>query len=104
MAVFELLRPHPFSLPLCTMRTQYDADDVSRAISALADQIAASFSAQKPLGIVGIRTRGEVLARRLTTLRKAPGFAQIERGILDIPLYRDDLSETDPKPLVRPTA
>jgi len=86
------------------MRTQYDADDVSRAISALADQIAASFSAQKPLGIVGIRTRGEVLAQRLTTLLKARGFSQIERGILDITLYRDDLSEIGPKPLVRPTA
>jgi len=86
------------------MRTQYDADDVSRAINALADQVAANFSPAKPLGIIGIRTRGELLAQRLTTLLKARGFFHIERGTLDITLYRDDLSEIGPKPLVRPTA
>jgi pyrimidine operon attenuation protein/uracil phosphoribosyltransferase len=86
------------------MRTQYDSDDVSRAITALADQIASAFSPQKPLGIIGIRTRGEVLAQRLAALLQARGFSQIERGILDITLYRDDLSEIGPKPLVRPTA
>ncbi|MDB5323296.1 MAG: pyrR [Phycisphaerales bacterium] len=86
------------------MRTQYDADDVKRAIAALVDQIAVTFSHDKPLGIIGIRTRGEVLAQRLTQLLKARGFARIERGTLDITLYRDDLSEIGPKPLVRPTA
>lgn len=86
------------------MRTQYDADDVNRAIGAIADQIAVAFFPQKPLGIIGIRTRGEVLAQRLTALLKSRGFGQIERGTLDITLYRDDLSEIGPKPLVRPTA
>ena len=31
------------------------------------------------------------------------GHQQIERGILDITLYRDDLSEVGPRPMVRPT-
>ncbi|HWB53108.1 MAG TPA: phosphoribosyltransferase family protein, partial [Tepidisphaeraceae bacterium] len=31
------------------------------------------------------------------------GFAQIGRGVLDITLYRDDLSEIGPNPMVRPT-
>jgi pyrimidine operon attenuation protein/uracil phosphoribosyltransferase len=86
------------------MRTQYDADDVKRAIASLADRVAITFSSDKPLGIIGIRTRGEVLAQRLTQMLKARGFDQIERGTLDITLYRDDLSEIGPKPLVRPTA
>jgi pyrimidine operon attenuation protein/uracil phosphoribosyltransferase len=86
------------------MRTQYDADDVKRAIAGLADRVAVTFSSDKPLGIIGIRTRGEVLAQRLTQMLKARGFSQIERGTLDITLYRDDLSEIGPKPLVRPTA
>lgn len=86
------------------MRTEYDAGDVNRAIGALADQVAVAFSAAKPLGIIGIRTRGEVLAQRLTAMLKARGFGKIERGTLDITLYRDDLSEIGPKPLVRPTA
>ena len=86
------------------MHTQYDADDVKRAIGALVDQVAVAFSPDRPLGIIGIRTRGEVLAQRLTKLLADRGFARIERGTLDITLYRDDLSEIGPKPLVRPTA
>jgi pyrimidine operon attenuation protein/uracil phosphoribosyltransferase len=86
------------------MRTQYDAQDVERVIGALADQVTAAFSPGTPLGIIGIRTRGELLAQRLTELLKQRGFARIERGTLDITLYRDDLSEIGPKPLVRPTA
>jgi pyrimidine operon attenuation protein/uracil phosphoribosyltransferase len=31
------------------------------------------------------------------------GFNSIGRGVLDITLYRDDLSEIGPRPLVRPT-
>jgi pyrimidine operon attenuation protein/uracil phosphoribosyltransferase len=86
------------------MHTQYDADDVQRVVAALADKVAAAFPADKPLGIIGIRTRGEILAQRLTNLLKQRGFSQIHRGTLDITLYRDDLSEIGPKPLVRPTA
>jgi pyrimidine operon attenuation protein/uracil phosphoribosyltransferase len=86
------------------MHTQYDGDDVGRVIAGLADRIAAAFSPEKPLGIIGIRTRGEVLAERLTQALHARGFGRIERGTLDITLYRDDLSEIGPKPLVRPTA
>jgi len=86
------------------MHTQYDADDVGRVIGALVDQVAAAFPAGAALGIIGIRTRGELLAQRLTSLLKSRGFSRIERGTLDITLYRDDLSEIGPKPLVRPTA
>src|SRR5215204_5223868 len=86
------------------MHTEYDADDIAHLIAALADQVAASFSPGQPLGVIGIRTRGELLAQRLTPLLEARGFGRIERGTLDITLYRDDLSEIGPKPLVRPTA
>jgi pyrimidine operon attenuation protein/uracil phosphoribosyltransferase len=85
------------------MRTQYDADDVKRVIAALADKVAVAFARQQPIGIIGIRTRGEVLAQRLTAALNAKGVTQIERGVLDITLYRDDLSEIGPKPMVRPT-
>ena len=86
------------------MRTDYDEADVRRLIAQLADKIAADFPATNPINVVGIRTRGEVLAVRLTELLAARhGFQQIGRGVLDITLYRDDLSEIGPRPLVRPT-
>ena len=85
------------------MRNHYDAADVSRFLDVLVGKIAASFTPDKPLNIVGIRTRGESLADRLTSMLQSRGFSQIGRGVLDITLYRDDLSEIGPRPLVRPT-
>lgn len=85
------------------MRNQYDEGDVRRMIESLASSISNAFSPQQPLNIIGIRTRGETLAERLATRLAAKGFAQIGRGVLDITLYRDDLSEVGPRPMVRPT-
>jgi len=85
------------------MRTQYDKSDVQRLIATLGHVIAGAFDPDKPLNIVGIRTRGEVLARRLAEILRGRGFRDIGRGVLDITLYRDDLSEIGPRPLVRPT-
>ena len=85
------------------MRNSYDPADVQRIIEQLAARVAAAFEAGDTLNIVGIRTRGEVLAERLAKTLAAKGFNQIGRGVLDITLYRDDLSEIGPRPLVRPT-
>jgi pyrimidine operon attenuation protein/uracil phosphoribosyltransferase len=67
------------------------------------DRIAAAFSAASALNVVGIRTRGEILAERLAQGLASRGFNHIGRGVLDITLYRDDLSEIGPNPVVRPT-
>ena len=85
------------------MRNSYDPADVRRIIEQLAGKIAGAFVSTEPLNIVGIRTRGEVLAERLAGLLRSRGFAKIGRGVLDITLYRDDLSEIGPRPMVRPT-
>jgi len=85
------------------MRTHYDHADVRRIIDQLAGKIASSFKPAEALNIIGIRTRGETLAQRLTDLLRSKSFTKIGRGVLDITLYRDDLSEIGPRPLVRPT-
>ena len=85
------------------MRNSYDPADVQRIIEQLAARVAAEFDKDQPLNIVGVRTRGETLAARLTDRLRQRGFKQIGRGVLDITLYRDDLSEIGPRPLVRPT-
>jgi pyrimidine operon attenuation protein/uracil phosphoribosyltransferase len=85
------------------MRTQYDQADVRRAVEHLAAKIAAAFDAAKPLVVVGIRTRGHTVADRLDERLTEMGFSHIGRGVLDITLYRDDLSEIGPRPMVRPT-
>jgi pyrimidine operon attenuation protein / uracil phosphoribosyltransferase len=85
------------------MRTNYDQQDVRRIIEQLAGNVAGAFKRDQPINIIGIRTRGEVLAGRLAEMLKRQGFSQIGRGVLDITLYRDDLSEIGPRPMVRPT-
>ena len=85
------------------MRNEYDERDVGRMIEHLAGSVAAAFAADRPLNVVGVRTRGETIAERLTQLLRRRGFTQIGRGVLDITLYRDDLSEIGPRPMVRPT-
>ena len=86
------------------MRNQYDEADVRRMLGHLADAVAAHFGPPPgPVNVVGIRTRGETLAARLVGLLAERGFTDVGRGVLDITLYRDDLSEIGPRPLVRPT-
>jgi pyrimidine operon attenuation protein/uracil phosphoribosyltransferase len=85
------------------MRNEYDQADVARAIDKLISEIAGAFAKEREITIVGIRTRGETLAQRVTEGLKGRGFEKIGRGVLDITLYRDDLSEVGPKPMVRPT-
>jgi pyrimidine operon attenuation protein/uracil phosphoribosyltransferase len=84
------------------MRNLYDENDVARLIQKLAHDIAQDHPGQG-LVLVGIRTRGETLAGRLEPVLRGLGTAPVERGVLDITLYRDDLSEVGPRPLVRPT-
>lgn len=85
------------------MRTHYDAADLRRSLERLRDQIAGAFDGSMPLNIIGIRNRGETLANRLIEMLRGRGFGRIQHGVLDITLYRDDLSEIGPKPMVQPT-
>jgi len=85
------------------MKTVYDETETNRAIEGIVDRIAGEFPSAEPINIVGIRTRGETLADRIAAKLAGRGYGQIGRGILDITLYRDDLSEIGPGPLVRPT-
>ncbi|MFI5377852.1 MAG: bifunctional pyr operon transcriptional regulator/uracil phosphoribosyltransferase PyrR [Tepidisphaerales bacterium] len=85
------------------MRTTYDARDVARVVEELTGRIAAAFPPDKPLNIIGIRTRGENLAQRLVDGLRARGYAQLGFGTLDVTLYRDDLSAIGTSHVVRPT-
>lgn len=61
-------------------------------MNELAEQISGGIPAEMEIAIVGIRSRGEVLAQRLADcLSKARG-KEIPCGTLDITLYRDDFN------------
>ena len=77
-------------------------DAIDKAVDDLAEAIARAHPAGKPLNVIGILTRGETLAARLRDHLRRRGI-DVRRGVLDVTLYRDDLSEIGPRPLVRPT-
>ena len=81
------------------MRSVHDQFEVRRLIDHIVNAIAADFRPDLRLNIVGIRTRGETLAERISQGLIDRGFTQIGRGVLDITLYRDDLSEIGPRPM-----
>ena len=85
------------------MRNYYDESDVRRLVDHLADRIRTEFHPGDQFNIVGIRTRGEVIAQRLARRLENAGYIHFGRGVLDVTLYRDDLSEIGPRPMVRPT-
>ncbi len=67
-----------------------DADQMRRAITRLALQ-AVELNRGCDFVLIGIRTRGVILARRLQAELVRLEGANVPVGILDIALYRDDL-------------
>lgn len=58
---------------------------------------------QKSAGIVGIHTRGALLAKRIAKFLKKNLGVSVLVGSLDITLYRDDVGEIGNQPLVKET-
>jgi pyrimidine operon attenuation protein / uracil phosphoribosyltransferase len=82
-----------------------DADRMDRTITRIAHEIVERNRTLDELALVGIRSRGEHLARRLARqLQRISGRA-LPTGALDITLYRDDLMRqpVGPQPVVRST-
>ena len=84
------------------MNKVMDHDTVRRAIQRMAHEILEK-SGVEGLALIGIRTRGVTLAERLKKAIKDIEGVDVPMGILDITLYRDDLTMVGAKPLVRQT-
>jgi pyrimidine operon attenuation protein/uracil phosphoribosyltransferase len=79
------------------------ADDIRRAITRIAHEIAERNEGVGAVVLVGIRRRGVPLAQRIAaTLADFEG-ERVPVGTLDITLYRDDLGLRWPAPIVRST-
>jgi pyrimidine operon attenuation protein/uracil phosphoribosyltransferase len=73
-----------------------ERDDVRRALQRIAHEIAEKNSDPEGLAIVGIHTRGALLARRLHTLLGELTAAELPIGDVDISFYRDDVGAKAP--------
>src|SRR3990167_158991 len=82
---------------LTTAQTLETIDRMARSIWQKSGEAA------EDLALVGIRTRGAVLAERLVASIKRQFKAQVLVGTLDITLYRDDLSKLAEHPVMKKT-
>jgi pyrimidine operon attenuation protein/uracil phosphoribosyltransferase len=82
-----------------------DADRISRTLTRIAHEIVERNKGVDELALVGIRTRGVHIARRIARTLREITSRDVPTGALDITLYRDDLMRTavGPQPVVRRT-
>ncbi|MCL5742302.1 MAG: bifunctional pyr operon transcriptional regulator/uracil phosphoribosyltransferase PyrR [Acidobacteria bacterium] len=79
------------------------ASEIDRTLVRLAHEILEKSSDLNRLAFIGIRRRGVPMAQRLAGKIEALESLSIPVGILDINLYRDDLTTVDVKPVVNST-
>ncbi len=80
-----------------------DADAMRRAIVRIAHEIIEKNKGVENVVLVGIRTRGVPIAERIAKAIESIENVHIPVGMLDITLYRDDLSTLAYNPIVHGT-
>jgi pyrimidine operon attenuation protein/uracil phosphoribosyltransferase len=82
-----------------------DADRIGRTLARIGHEILERNHALDELALVGIRTRGVPIAKRLSAIIREINRHEVPTGALDITLYRDDLMRhaVGAQPVVRST-
>lgn len=80
-----------------------DAEQIEKALVRMAHEVLENNRDVDKIAIVGIRTRGAILALRLAKKMEAIAKKEIPFGALDITLYRDDLTTVAEQPVVHKT-
>jgi pyrimidine operon attenuation protein/uracil phosphoribosyltransferase len=84
-------------------RVVMDAQAIERALTRVAHEVLEHNKGTEGLALVGIRSRGVHLAERLRDKIEGIEGVSVPTGIMDITLYRDDLSRSKQQPLVKGT-
>ncbi len=80
-----------------------DKEALNRSLMRIAHEILEKNKGTENLCLIGIRNRGAYIARRLVDCIEKIDQVKIPVGILDITLYRDDLTLIASQPVVRKT-
>ena len=83
------------------MDTTLTAEEIAAGIQRLAEAIRER-TAGKPIALIGIRSRGDEVAERILTLLSEDD-RELNFGVLDISLYRDDFEHLHENPLLQET-
>lgn len=82
------------------MKIILDSTQIDRILADLTRKIASDVDPDGEVATIGIRSRGEILAQRLSARLSETLGREVPCGTLDITLYRDDLNS--PKGLTQP--
>jgi pyrimidine operon attenuation protein/uracil phosphoribosyltransferase len=80
-----------------------DAVGMARAISRMAHEVVEAEGGADGFVLIGIRTRGVPLAQRLASEIERTEGVKVPVGLLDITLYRDDLTTVASSPVLKKT-
>lgn len=80
-----------------------DEETIARCLSRISYEILEKDRDLDRLAVVGIRTAGEFLAQRIRKKIEQIESKRISYGVIDITLYRDDLSSSSQQPLLKGT-
>jgi pyrimidine operon attenuation protein/uracil phosphoribosyltransferase len=84
-------------------RVVMDAQAIERALTRVAHEVLEHNKGTEGLALVGIRSRGVHIAERLRDTIRVIEHVELPTGVIDITLYRDDLSRSRQQPEVRGT-
>lgn len=85
------------------LRQVMDEVAVSRTITRIAHEVIERNGGVEEMVIIGIRTRGAILAERLASEIERIERVTLPIGVIDITLYRDDVQSKLQQPLVQKT-
>ena len=87
------------------MKVILNSEQIKQILADLASRIISDTPAELDIAVIGIRSRGEIIAHRLSELLSNELGKEIFCGTLDITLYRDDLNapQGEEQPQVRST-
>ncbi len=83
--------------------TLLSSKDISRAVSRISHEILERNHGAENIALVGIRTRGVAFSQRLKAKIEEIEKIVVNHGVLDITLYRDDLTTGIQKPELKKT-
>ena len=83
--------------------TLLSEEDLQKVVTRLSHEIIEKSSSLDDLAIVGIRTRGDIIAKRIVDNIKSINSTTLEYGTLDVTFYRDDFSSNLGSPKVGPS-
>ena len=83
-------------------KTIFEASDIDKSLTRIAHEVLKRNKEEVP-ALIGLRTCGEFLAKRIASRIHKISQQPVLLGVLDINLYRDDLTRVQEQPVIRET-